>query len=96
MSCWNGKISESKKKKELKKLTLYRQSKMSKSTWPPPDFEIAERYVHTSVRFLGDEQANADKKMNLKGLQLLSKQSVKTSARPFSKGKGRNDRQSKY
>jgi hypothetical protein len=33
------------------------QSKISKSTWPPPDFEIVERYVHTSVRFLGDEQA---------------------------------------
>jgi hypothetical protein len=84
------------KNKELKKLTLYRQSKMSKSTWPPPDFEIAERYVHTSVRFLGDEQAKGDKKRNLKELQLFSKQSVKTSARPFSKGKGRKDGQSKY
>lgn len=30
---------------ELKKLTLYRQSKMSKSSCPPPDFEIAEKHV---------------------------------------------------
>jgi hypothetical protein len=45
------------KKKKLKKLTLYMQSKISKSTWPPSDFKIVERYVHTPVRFLGDEQA---------------------------------------
>jgi hypothetical protein len=42
---------------ELKKLTLYRQSRMSKSNWPPPDFEIADRYIHTTMRFLGDDQA---------------------------------------
>ena len=30
------------KQEELKKLTLYRQSNMSKSSWPPPHFEIAE------------------------------------------------------
>lgn len=57
--------TQHRKRKELKKLTLYRQSKMSKSSCPPPDFEIAETYVHV-------QSNKVEHAINLQNLQLFS------------------------
>jgi hypothetical protein len=63
---------------DLTKLTLYRQSKMSKSSCPPPDFEIAEKqvYINTIMRFLDSENKKETAQNGSTRLQLLLKKIV--------------------